>query len=282
MYPNIKLLITDLDNTLYDWVTYFSASFYTMVEEVGKQLNISPEVLLPEFQKVHRFYEDTEQPFSITEVETILRRFPGKSATEIVRELDDSLHAFNRKRKETLKLYDGVAETLAELKNRNVTLIAHTESTVHNAIFRLEKLEIKHFFKHLYSLEGKHKRHPIEERNKDFSDDSFVIAVPKEDRKPNPRLILDICKIEGVHPSEVAYVGDSITRDISMAKEAGILSIWAKYGKSYSPDSWQKLVKISHWTNEDIERETYLRDRYSSIQPDLIINSFSELLTIIR
>jgi FMN phosphatase YigB (HAD superfamily) len=33
-----KLLITDLDNTLYDWVTFFTASFRSMVTELTSML----------------------------------------------------------------------------------------------------------------------------------------------------------------------------------------------------------------------------------------------------
>lgn len=277
----VKLLITDLDNTLYDWVTYFSAAFYSMLEELSNKLNIDAEVLIKDFKQVHSYYEDTEQPFAVTEVSSIIKRFPGKTPREIITEVDSALYAFNKKRKETLKLYDGVAETLAELRKRGIILIAHTESTVHNALFRLKKLEIKEYIKNLYALEGKYKPHPIKEKDINPPDDGFVIIVPKIDRKPNPRLLKDICKNEGVLLSEVAYIGDSLTRDISMAKEAGVFSIWAKYGKSYSEESWNKLVRITHWSKQDVDREASLRERYSNIKPDYTVNSFREILDIL-
>jgi hypothetical protein len=40
MAEQTRLVITDVDNTLYDWVTFFSLSFRAMAEELGKLLNI--------------------------------------------------------------------------------------------------------------------------------------------------------------------------------------------------------------------------------------------------
>jgi hypothetical protein len=69
----------------------------------------------------------------------------------------------------------------------------------------------------------------------------FVHVVPPEERKPNPRLLLDICAREGVSPAETWYVGDSLTRDVSMALAAGCVGVWARYGTGYSKEYWQQL-----------------------------------------
>jgi FMN phosphatase YigB (HAD superfamily) len=281
MPSNIKVLITDLDNTLYDWVSYFSSSFYAMVDDLTQFLNVDKETILSEFKKVHENYANTEQPFAILEIETLKRKYPNLNRKELFDIVDPFLHSFNKKRNETLKLYEGVQKTLEELVENGVKIIGHTESTIPNALFRLNKLGIKKYFKHLYALEGKQSNHP--DPNKQFPEieNEFVITVPSIDRKPNPKLIGDICLIENVKKTEVAYIGDSLTRDISMAKEAGVVAIWAKYGKDYDEAAWQKLVKITHWTEEDVSREASLRNRYSNIQPDYIINSFREVSDII-
>jgi phosphoglycolate phosphatase len=49
-----KLLITDLDNTLYDWVTFFTASFRSMVTELTSMLETSEDNLLEEFKSIHQ------------------------------------------------------------------------------------------------------------------------------------------------------------------------------------------------------------------------------------
>lgn len=281
MRSNIKLLITDLDNTLYDWVTFFAQSFYSMLEELSIQLKVDQQILIQEFKEIHQSYENTEQPFAITELPTVQKLYKGLTNEQIVTELDDSLHAFNRKRKETLHLYEGVLPTLETLHSRGVIIIGHTEATVHNALFRINKLDVKKYMKHLYTLEGNHKPHPIPDKNQPLPNDGFVQLLAKEHRKPNPALIRDICANEGVLPQETAYVGDSLTRDISMAKEAGVFAIWARYGKLFKPEDWDKIVSITHWSDEDVDRELALRKMYSSIKPDISIDAFPELLNVI-
>lgn len=49
-----SLLIADLDNTLYDWVTFFARAFSAMVDELETLLTIDRERLLDEFKVVHQ------------------------------------------------------------------------------------------------------------------------------------------------------------------------------------------------------------------------------------
>jgi phosphoglycolate phosphatase-like HAD superfamily hydrolase len=70
-------------------------------------------------------------------------------------------------------------------------------------------------------------------------------------------------------------------RDIAMANNAGVHSIWARYGTQYDPACWAYLVKITHWTNEDVAREKDLKARFADVKPDYTIDSFSELSRIL-
>ena len=63
-----------------------------------------------------------------------------------------------------------------------------------------------------------------------------------------------------------------------MANRAGVSSAWAKYGKDFNPSLWSTLVKITHWTNEDVQREENLRKAFSGEKPDYVLTDFSELL----
>jgi phosphoglycolate phosphatase len=109
-----------------------------------------------------------------------------------------------------------------------------------------------------------------------------VVELSMHQRKPDVKVLLEVCERERVMPSESAYVGDSIARDILMAKEAGVFSIWAAYGARHDPEMYDKLVRISHWTPEDVERERELRLRALHIKPDFIVeNSFSDVLFVL-
>ena len=83
-------------------------------------------------------------------------------------------------------------------------------------------------------------------------------------------------------PTEVAYVGDSIARDILMAKKVGVFSIWAKYGAVLHTDDYEKLIQITHWTKEDVENERRLKKEAEHIRPDFVAeDSFVEILAAI-
>ena len=274
----IKLVITDLDNTLYDWVTFFAQSFRDMAAELGPILDLPADAILDEFKSVHQRHGNSEHPFAVLELPTVQERFRGATREELLVLLAGPLKAFNSTRKKTLRLYDGVRETLAELQCRNIGLVAHTEAVPANSYYRLERLDIASFFSHLYSLE------PITwaPLNFSFPHPDYLQLVPRSERKPNPRLLRDICGRESVQVDRALYIGDSIARDILMAAEAGVHSVWAKYGNVYEKSLWGQLVRITHWTDDDVRREEDLRARAAEVTLEFIAEGFADLLAIIE
>jgi FMN phosphatase YigB (HAD superfamily) len=57
--PAISLIITDLDNTLYDWLGAFVPAFYAMVHEAALLMGVDEEDLLDDLQVVHRKHGDS-------------------------------------------------------------------------------------------------------------------------------------------------------------------------------------------------------------------------------
>ncbi|WP_165727546.1 HAD family hydrolase [Pseudoalteromonas sp. 31A1] len=273
-----KLLITDLDNTLYDWVAYFSQSFLAMLEKTNEITGISKEILISDFKKVHQYHGNTEHPFSVLELECLHKHFKTKDNALLKVHLDEALHSFNSMRKKSLSCYEGVLDTLEYLQNKNVLIVAHTEAPVRNSLYRLEKLGIKKYFNNLYAPKDKY-HDDLDKRSLDWLAEhkNFLKLLSKEELKPNPKLLLDICNREGVRIEDAVYIGDSIVKDISMANDAGITSVWAEYGKQYNPLYWSTLVSITHWTVDDIEREESLKKAFDQSQPSLSIQKFSQL-----
>ncbi|EPX56317.1 hypothetical protein D187_007659 [Cystobacter fuscus DSM 2262] len=274
----MQLLITDLDNTLYDWVTFFSKAFQAMIRELSGLLGCSEDELLEQFKAVHQHYGNSEQPYAVLELPAVHARFGHLSRPELLQALDPALHVFNRARKQHLRLYDGVETTLARAHAAGTVIVGYTEAILENAYFRLKSLGIDKYFHHLYCLEGRWSGHPDAAREEVLRPPlGFVERIPLSERKPSPRLLLDICQREGVNPRDAWYVGDSITRDIRMAKEACIHAVWAKYGTRYERHLWDLLVRITHWTDEAVAQDVRLREDSVGIQPDFVIDSFAEL-----
>jgi FMN phosphatase YigB (HAD superfamily) len=277
---DVRLIITDLDNTLYDWVTFFGTSFSAMAEELATFLELPIEQIYREFKVIHQHYGNSEQPFAILELPSVRRRFPTANREELLAILSGPLKAFNSARKKHLKLYPTVAQTLRELQEAGMALVGHTEAVLVNSYYRLQRLGIAPLFRRLYTLEDKVAVPPLQPGFV-FPSPDFIQLVPRSERKPNPRLLLDICARENVLPSQTIYIGDSLTRDMSMAKESGVCAVWAKFGTQYDKALWKILVQITHWTDEDVAREEELRHRYDHVKPDYIVDEYSGLLEIV-
>lgn len=277
-----KLLITDLDNTLYDWVSFYAQSFEAMLNKLVEILGVPRYELIEDFRKVHVKHGNSEYPYATLQLDCVQRIFPLHSDKELLLILDDAFHAFNSMRKKTLKCYPGVRETFIELQKKGVKIVGHTEAPVRNAIYRLEKLDLIKYMKHLYAPQDRYfEELNVSSKNWIASYGDFVFKLKENEKKPNPQLLRDICDREGVSLKEALYIGDSLVKDISMANGAGIDSVFASYGKQHERKYWDILVSITHWSDYDVKREIELKNAYSLEKPRYKIEKFEDILKLL-
>lgn len=268
-----QLLITDLDDTLYDWIGFFVPAFNSMANEVSRITGIEKNQLLAEYRAKHQLYGSVEYPYATLELPSIIKKYNKAPASVIKEELDSAFHQFNLVRKEKLKLFDGVKETLYTLYKNGVIIIGYTESPEENGFYRLKRLGIAGLFKHVYVSTSQY--------NRDLSKlNGQVIKVSS--KKPDKEVLLGICNNENCLPQNAAYVGDSLTKDILMASLAGVTSVLVNYSKEPN-NYYDDLVAISSWTDEDFLRESSLKKQIveKGIKPDYTISTFTELIEIV-
>jgi phosphoglycolate phosphatase len=276
---NIQLVITDLDNTLYDWYAWFIPAFYAMVEVATNILDVDKDTLLDELKAVHVRYHNSEQPFAILETPTVERKLPKATRLERKHFLDPAFDAFSQVRNQKLRLFPGVRDSLHEIRKTGCSIVGHTEAVLENGLYRLELLNLVQEFDRLYAPASRSNGHPdparprIEER---YS--RFVSILPVDHRKPDPIVLKKICESFKVRPGRALYIGDSMTRDISMAVLADTRSALAAYAGNCPPELWRNLVRVTHWTDEDVSREERLRDDFAGLEPDVELSSFSDVL----
>lgn len=273
----IKLLITDLDDTLYSWIGFFIPAFYEMVDELSTILGKDKQELLTEYKHIHQEKRNVEYPYATAYLPSVQTAYPNCSLENIVKKLDPVFHRFNSSRKKNLRLYPHVKETLTQLWSSGVKIVGYTESTEENGFYRLKKLGIDHLFCKVYVSDSLYKN-----PNPSFSCEKTVTVYGK---KPDPTLLKQICEIEEVSTKDAIYVGDSMTKDIYMAKTAHVTSVLCKYpcDAIAMQDLYQKLVAISHWTDSDFEQEAQLKVtcQRDHIQPDYTITSFDAITKIL-
>lgn len=278
----VDLAVFDLDNTLYDWYASFLPAFYSMVDVATSTLKCDRDALLDELRAVHVKHHDVEHPFSLLETETVQVLVKRSNPAEVAKLLDPAFHAFNKARKENLSLFPDVRATLDELRARQITLVAFTDSSYFATLRRIRQLDLASVFQHIFCRAKSESNPPFPTSEANDGLNAITTELPANEAKPDPRVLLDIARIENTTAGSVAYIGDSISKDVLMAKKAGCFSIWAKYGVRRDPAMYERLVRISHWTKDDIRRERDFADEASKVSPDFICEkSISEVLTVL-
>jgi phosphoglycolate phosphatase-like HAD superfamily hydrolase len=118
------IIITDLDNTLYNWVDFFAPSFRGMVHALSKETDFPEEMIRDGMRKVFKVRGSLEYPVRAEDMAFL----KGRSKSEI-QDLNHLMFgAFTRCRRKNLKLYDRVPEFLEWIRARQITLVAVTNA----------------------------------------------------------------------------------------------------------------------------------------------------------
>jgi phosphoglycolate phosphatase len=280
--PLVQVLVTDLDNTLWDWVHLWARSMRQLLGALAEQSGVPIAVLSAEAKSIHERRGTVEYSLLVDELPSL------KGVTPASSRFDAAVHAQHSARKEATRLYPGVAATLSRLKSSGVKLIAYSESLEFWTERRIRRTGLDGVIDVLYTSED----HVVPDG---FSFES-VRTLPPGDygleytdhrvvakglHKPNPDVLLSIVEESGVDRKNLAYVGDSRSKDVAMAQTAGVQDVWAAYGSSPDPADLELLSALTHWTPEMIRDDRLARA--SSPSPTFILkNGFDELTSLFR
>jgi phosphoglycolate phosphatase-like HAD superfamily hydrolase len=280
---SVSLLITDLDNTLFDWAAVWYASFSALLNGIAQISGIPTSVLIPEIRQVHQRHGTAEYAFLIEEIPSLRAKYPAEDMQIIFAK---AIEAFRHARTATLVLYPGVFDTLSAVRAAGCKVVGYTESMAFYTNYRLRKLGLDLLLDVLYSPpDHELPNGQTPEMIRKYPPEQYVsrhtkqMDTSKDELKPNPALLLDI--IDGVHGKrdETIYIGDSLMKDISMAQSARICDVWAEYGTAQNRPEYALLRDVTHWTDEQVERERRLTAK--QVPPTYTLNtSFSELLDL--
>lgn len=281
---NIKnCIVTDLDDTIWDWLNMWYNSFSPYYKEISESFQIDDEVLKADFKKLHQKYNTTEVSFAFQELASLT---PENKTKITIKPLKGKsiLHKYNSNKKSNLKLYDGVLQTLLQLKSQGVLIIGFTESNAFFTKYRLKHLELDGLFDCIYTPLDTGVPKSVE---KVYSDEHWepvkteIRYLSQKIKKPDSEILRIILRDFQVPKEKALYIGDKIDRDIRMAIDAGVTSVFAKYGSEIDNDKYKLLKEVTHWNSEDVEREIEFQEKHKNeeIKPDFTLEkSFSELL----
>ena len=227
------VLIVDVDDTLFDWLSMWRHSFESLFSEVFRNSKHSRNELSACFRELHQQAGTTERGIS-----------PGDATflgipTAIV---EQTVQSFLAAGYGLTHPYDGVLETLETLKQRGFTIIAHTDTPLAISGDRLCKLGLDGNIHTLFALPvaGMQFHRP------ELETPLVTKCVELGAKKPHPSALKQILSDLGAAPEEAVYVGDSKMKDLPMARAVGVRDIHAEYGCNRDGGAYDRLREVSH------------------------------------
>lgn len=277
----INFVVTDLDDTIWDWLTMWHNSFSPYLSRISRESGIDLNLLKEDFKRLHQKYGTSEASFIYHELTSIPKefhvRFEEKRAGA-----KSIVHEYYSLKKENLQLYEGVLKTLKEIKESGSVVVGFTESNAFFTKYRLKHLKLDGVFDFIYApVDFDVPKSVYRHYSEDYWEPELTEFryLPKETRKPAPEILEIILKDLKANKEHTIYIGDKLDKDVHMANQASIRSVYAKYGHKIETHQYDLLKEVTHWTEDDVQREIdFKRDHTDKpIAKYTIETSFGEL-----
>ena len=290
-----KLIVFDLDNTEFCWISYFSFATKKSIETAATITNIPYLQLCEEYKAILDRDDSIENPFVIQQLPSILSYYNNDINKILTECAEPARIQFKLAAYPYLKPYSNVLKTLQKLKSDypEVKLAVLTDAPLQLGLWRLQKLGLLHYFDGVYGLESP--KLPIvgtevavtkEINLKHLSDwkYGFIGAcreLPNEYRKPGAKgfknILMDF-NLEQFSKDDILFIGDNVYKDTQLGRDLGITTGLAKYGLKVDPTSLEALREFvpERFIHKGIN---LAGDEYP--KADHVLEDFSELLNII-
>lgn len=278
----VGLLVTDVDNTLFDWFSAWYGAFEPMLQVLLKRLPVERQDLIRQIKQLHELHGTAEYSFLLEDLPA-MRKLPQDDYEALFAE---ALAAYREGRSAALSLYPGVRETLLDFKSQGIRVAAYTESQAFHTMRRLKTLGLDGVIDVLYSAPD----HDIpvgidvaKMRTRPESEYSLETTVhhqtPKGALKPNPEILTSILRDQSCDAASALYVGDSLTKDIQMAQRSGVYDVLAEYGIAHADSRYELLREVTHWPNSAVAAE---KEPPRIVPSAVLTQGFFELKSLVR
>ncbi len=294
-----KLIVLDIDNTVFNWVEYYVACLQALLDRVHSITKIPMATLYQESRVVFEQEGSIEYPFLVQELPSVVAHYGHDIDRMLAEAVEPGRHAFNALAQSTLVPYSDVVPTLERLKSRYPTLpvIALTDAPRYVAMWKLNKLGLLRFFDAVYGLPDP--RIPTDASTQKVKVDAEILIkhlqksnfgfhgririLPDDYEKPGTKglktVLMDF-DMES-HLGDVLWVGDNLRKDVGLGRRLGVHTGWARYGTLIKPEAKHLLLQFSPETN--VQKNVALDPQnQDSPQPDFVLETFADLLVAVE
>jgi FMN phosphatase YigB (HAD superfamily) len=296
------LLVSDVDNTVFDWVGYYTRAITALFETVARITKLPVPQLATEARDVFSRHGSIEYPFLIQELPSV-EAWAKHDIDRLLREVvEPGRKAFLAEAERGLVPYVDVPETLKKLREKfpRTPLVALTDAPRYVAMWKLNKLGLLDSFDAVYGLpdpriptstvHGRVKVDPeillkhLQQSN--FGFEGKIRILPEEYEKPGTRglktVLMDFDLDE--NPADrrrVVWVGDNLRKDVALGQKLGVRTVWARYGVVQDPELFKTLHTFS--PVENIHKNASIDQSVSGApQPDVTLECFADILDVLR
>lgn len=293
-----NLIVTDIDNTVFDWVSYYVASFNALLDTVASVIGSTRETLAAEARDVFTAHGSIEYPFLAQELRSVNQYYGNDIDSMLNEAVYKGREAFMTAAQPVLKPYADVHRTFAEIRRHypSLPIVALTDAPRYVAMWKLNKLGLLEYFDAVYGLADP--RVPTCEQNRRVKVDPEILLkhlqqsnfgfkgkiriLPDDYEKPGVRglktVLMDYELDEPIeHRQGVLWIGDNLRKDIGLGNRLGVRSAWAEYGAKLDPATLASLALFS--PTQNVQKNVYIKsDDPSAPKPSVVFAAFSDLL----
>ncbi len=256
--PLAKLIVTDVDGTLCSFWDYFVPAIRDFLKDISVRTEIPVIELARDIGHVINRRGTHEYPWLLEETSFAWNHYANRTEEFNEYFVKPFWSALDSNRVKYLRPFPKVLETLRELKQHGVKIVALSDAPdymarirnkqvfdgVLDAVYALETVEpdSKDVFQPISLEHGRSRVKAIREEASDMQ--SKVQVLPIEFEKPCPAGLDRVLNDFDVYPQEAIFVGDSLTKDGLVAASRGIRFVWAHYGHQL-PAEYEELVNYS-------------------------------------
>jgi len=187
----IKAVIFDLDNTLFDFIEAKFKACDAVTEYLGLE-----DDLLEYFFRGKYDIEDEENIRDYLKDNDVYSEETYSVCSKI----------YEKTKLDSVEIYEGVERTLDSIKEMCLKIVVVTDANKVNAEARIKKLKLSKYIDYLITHESTGKK------------------------KPHHMPFLHAVKKLGLKHNEIVMVGDSPERDLKPSREIGFYTVYAEYG----------------------------------------------------
>jgi phosphoglycolate phosphatase len=300
--PPFSLIVSDIDNTLFDWVQYYVHACGALLRHVEETINIPYAQLAVQARQVFETHGSIEYPFLVQELSSVISHYGGDIDRMLTEAVRPAREQFLNAAEPYLKPYDGVVATLVEVKKRfpRVPLVALTDAPRYVAMWKMNKLGLLDYFDAVYGLPDprlptstEHGRVKVDPeillkhlQQKNFGFKGKIRILPDDYEKPGTKglkmVLIDFDMDEDASQRQrVLWIGDNLRKDVGLGIKLGVRTAWAEYGALVDPASLKSLHEFSPAVN--IHKNVALPvEGAETPKPNHVLKAFADLLDYIK